>query len=160
MSKLNLSKLISYAESQKNANKTKFNLSNKLLNFLQEQDWSISILKASLLKAYHENSFIEEKAEQLTLQEKRYWSLGKLWHSSIDKNFSFTIDTINAFISDANYKNLLADGIPSSLLKKSWYQSQTLHNIIYDLYQQALDYEEKLKVENDIFTSWTLSHTN
>ncbi|MGQ3889972.1 hypothetical protein ACQUW5_13195 [Legionella sp. CNM-1927-20] len=150
MFKLDLSKLSDYVASQENANRTKFNLSNNLLEFLQEKDWVIKILKACLIKAYLENSFIEEKAEQLS----RYWSLGKLWSLSVDEDIPFNIEIISVFLNSSNYKRFLAEGIPLSLPKKSWYQSQKLHTVIYDLYQQILEYEKRLQVENDIVVSF------
>ncbi|STX29184.1 Uncharacterised protein [Legionella beliardensis] len=152
MFKLDLSQLRHYVESQKNANKAKFNLSNNLLNFLEKEGFTGEILKASLIKAYLDNSQIEEEAD---LQNKGYWSLGKLWQSSLGEDKLFNFEMINSFLNTDPYKETIVKGIPSSLPTKYWYQSQKLHTIIYNLYQQALEYEKKLLEEIECFNSLT-----
>jgi len=155
MFQLDLSSLSYYVNNQKNANKTKFNLSNNLLKFLQEKNWDIKIIKISLIRAYFANESVENEAEKLTLLQKRYWRIGQLWSPAIDEGMDFNINIAEACLKNPSAERFIAEGIPPQLTQKFWYQSQKFHIVIYELYQQAVEYEQKLQQERTVFSSTT-----
>jgi hypothetical protein len=142
MPKLDLSKLIHYVENPKNENTTKLNLGMDLLSVLRKEDYALASLKRPLICAYMANWDIEKKAATLNRQDKKSWGLGKLWHHpSLDKRVVFSDIMMDA--SGPEY--LSVESIPPFLPDKLWYQSQRLHTIIYDIYQQILEHEKNYK---------------